>query len=190
MIIGSHTIIQSKNADADRAFLRDVLGLDGIDSGGGWLIFGLPPSELAVHPSSKNDVHEHYLICEDVQQLVTQLTNLGIACSPIQDQDWGRLTQIALPGGGKLGIYQALHARPDAPVTEKASKAAKKPAPAKAAKQSKPVKTVKQSKPVKTAKQSKPAKTAKQSKPTQASKKPAPAKPAKAGKPAKRAQRS
>lgn len=166
MIIGSHTIIQSKNADADRAFLRDVLGLDGIDSGGGWLIFALPPSELAVHPSSKNDVHEHYLICEDVEQLVAELTKLRIACSPIQDQGWGRLTQVTLPGGGKLGIYQALHARPEAAATKKArkpakpAKPAKKPALAKAAEQSKPAKAAKTRAPVKPAK---PTKTAKRS---------------------------
>ena len=70
MIIGSHTIIQSTDADADRALVRDVLGLTGVDSGGGWLIFALPPSELAIHPSSKNDVHEHYLICADVEAFV------------------------------------------------------------------------------------------------------------------------
>lgn len=169
MIIGSHTIIQSKNADADRAFLRDVLGLDGIDSGGGWLIFALPPSELAVHPSSKNDVHEHYLICEDVEGLVAKLTKLRIACSPIHDQDWGRLTQVTLPGGGKLGIYQALHARPEAAVTKKRpkpAKAAKKPASAKAAKQTRPTTGSK------------------------AAKKAAPSKPTKAGKSAKRSRRA
>jgi hypothetical protein len=113
MIIGSHTIIQSTNAEADRVFLRDVLGLNGIDSGGGWLIFALPPSELAVHPSSKNDVHEHYLICDDVTAFVAKLAKQGVGCSAIQDQDWGRLTQVTLPGGGKLGVYQAMHARPE-----------------------------------------------------------------------------
>jgi hypothetical protein len=112
MIIGSHTIIQSKDAAADRAFLRDVLGLKGVDSGGGWLIFALPPSELAVHPSSKNSVHEHYLICRDVEALVSKLKKRGVACSAIQDQNWGRLTQVTLPGGGKLGVYEAHHARP------------------------------------------------------------------------------
>jgi hypothetical protein len=172
MIIGSHTIIQSKDADADRAFLRDVLGLDGIDSGGGWLIFGLPPSELAVHPSSKNDVHEHYLICEDVEQLVAKLTKLRVACSPIQDQGWGRLTQVTLPGGGKLGIYQALHARPEAAAAKKATK------PAKAAKKAKPAKAAKPIKGSKAAKKSAPAKAAK------------PAKPAKPSKAAKRSRRA
>ena len=126
MIIGSHTIIQSKDADADRVFLRDVLGLSGIDSGGGWLIFALPPSELAVHPSSKNDVHEHYLICDDVAAFVAKLAAQGVACSPIQEQNWGRLTQVTLPGGGKLGVYQALHARPEAPAKPSRKKAVKR----------------------------------------------------------------
>ena len=120
MLIGSHTIIQSTNADADRAFLRDVLGLSGVDSGGGWLIFGLPPSELAVHPSSQNNVHEHYLICEDVEAFVAQVSAAGATCSPITDQGWGRLTQVSLPGGGVLGVYQARHARPKAAAPAKA----------------------------------------------------------------------
>jgi hypothetical protein len=114
MLIGSHTIIQSTNADADRAFLRDVLGLSGIDSGGGWIIFGLPPSELAVHPSSRNNVHEHYLICDDVEAFIAHVSAAGGVCSPITDQGWGRLTQVSLPGGGLLGVYQARHARPEA----------------------------------------------------------------------------
>lgn len=177
MIIGSHTIIQSKNADADRAFLRDVVGLDGIDSGGGWLIFGLPPSELAVHPSSKNDVHEHYLICEDVEQLVAKLTKLRVACSPIQDQGWGRLTLVTLPGGGKLGIYQALHARPDA-AAAKPSKLAKPGKAAKKAELAKAAKPSKATKGSKAAKKSAPAKAAK------------PAKPAKPSKAAKRSRRA
>jgi hypothetical protein len=130
MIIGSHTIIQSKDADADRVFIRDVLGLNGVDSGGGWLIFALPPSELAVHPSSKNDVHEHYLICSDITAFVAEMEKLGVVCSPIQDQNWGRLTQVTLPGGGKLGVYEALHARPETaatkPRTKQVAKAAKK----------------------------------------------------------------
>jgi hypothetical protein len=114
MIVGSHTIIQSKDAEADKAFFRDVLKLSNVDSGGGWLIFGLPPSEVGVHPSSKNDVHEFYLICDDVEAFVTQMKKLGVDCSPIQEQRWGHLVQVTLPGGGKLGVYQALHARPDA----------------------------------------------------------------------------
>jgi hypothetical protein len=132
MLIGSHTIIQSKNAEADKAFFRDVLKLSHVDSGGGWLIFGLPPSEVAVHPSSKNDVHEFYLICDDVEVFVAQMKKLRVTCSPIQEQHWGHLVQITLPGGGKLGVYQALHARPEAAKAKaKASaKVAKGKAPA------------------------------------------------------------
>ena len=114
MLIGSHIIIQSTNADADKAFLRDVLGLPNIDSGGGWLIFGLPPSEVAIHPSSNNDEHNFYLICADVEAFMAKMGQHGVSCSPIHEERWGRLTQLQLPGGGKLGVYQALHARPQA----------------------------------------------------------------------------
>jgi hypothetical protein len=139
MLIGSHIIIQSKDADADKAFLRDVLALSNIDSGGGWLIFGLPPSEVAVHPSSQNDVHEFYLICDDVEAFVAQMKQQGVECSPIQEQRWGHLVQITLPGGGKLGVYQALHARPDAaPAKAKAKPKAKAKAATKAKAPTKP----------------------------------------------------
>jgi hypothetical protein len=112
MIIGAHSIIYSTNAEADRAFLRDVLKFPHVDVGGDWLIFGLPPSEVAVHPSDKNNVHEFYLICDDVQAFVGEMRKHNIACSEIRHMDWGSLTQITLPGGGKLGIYQPRHARP------------------------------------------------------------------------------
>jgi hypothetical protein len=112
MITGAHSIIYSKNPEADRAFFRDVLKLPNVDVGGGWLIFGLPPSEVAVHPSEKNDVHEFYLMCDDVEGLIAQMKQQNIECSPIHRMDWGSLTQVTLPGGGKLGIYQPRHARP------------------------------------------------------------------------------
>ena len=114
MIIGAHSIIYSTNPDADRAFLRDVLKLPNVDVGGGWLIFGLPPAEVAVHPSDKNDVHEFYLMCDDVEALVGEMKARNIACEPVQNQGWGLLTRLTLPGGGKLGVYQPRHARPDA----------------------------------------------------------------------------
>jgi hypothetical protein len=117
MIVGAHSIIYSTDPDADRAFLRDVLKLTSIDVGGGWLIFGLPPAELAVHPSSKNDVHEFYLMCDDVEALTTEMKRRRIACSPVQNRDWGLLTHVSLPGGGKLAIYQPRHARPKAAKT-------------------------------------------------------------------------
>ena len=112
MITGAHSIIYSTNPDADRAFLRDVLNLPNVDVGGGWLIFGLPPAEVAVHPSEENDVHEFYLMCDDVEALITEMKKRKIACGPVHNQGWGLLTQVTLPGGGKLGIYQPRHARP------------------------------------------------------------------------------
>lgn len=112
MIIGAHSIIYSTSPDADRAFLRDVLKLTHVDVGDGWLIFGLPPSEVAVHPSNENDVHEFYLMCDDVDAFIAEMKKHNIACGPVQNQGWGLLTQVTLPGGGKLGIYQPRHARP------------------------------------------------------------------------------
>ena len=114
MLTGAHSIIYSTDPDADRAFLRDVLALPSVDVGGGWLIFGLPPAEVAVHPSSKNDVHELYLMSDDVEAFVAEMKAHKIACGPVQNQGWGLLTQVTLPGGGKLGIYQPRHARPRA----------------------------------------------------------------------------
>jgi hypothetical protein len=112
MINGAHSIIYSTNPEADRAFLRDVLKLPNVDVGHGWLIFGLPPAEVAVHPSDKNNVHEFYLMCDDVEALVTEMNKHNVSCTPVQNLGWGLLTQITLPGGGKLGIYQPRHARP------------------------------------------------------------------------------
>ena len=112
MIIGAHSIIYSRNPGADRAFLRDVLGLGHVDVGGGWLIFGLPPAEVAVHPSDENDVHEFYLMCDDVEAFVDAMGQNNAACGPVQDMGWGRLAQLTLPGGGKLGVYEPRHARP------------------------------------------------------------------------------
>ena len=112
MIVGAHAIIMSKKPEADRAFLRDVLKLTHVDVGGGWLIFGLPPAEVAVHPSDKNDLHEFYLMCDDVDALIADLKARGVVCTAVQQQPWGLLTQVSLPGGGKLGIYQPRHERP------------------------------------------------------------------------------
>jgi hypothetical protein len=122
MLIGAHSIIYSTNPDADRAFLRDVLKLPSLDVGGGWLIFGLPPAEVAVHPSSKNDVHEFYLMCDDVEAFVAEMKTHDVACSPVQNEGWGLLTRMTLPGGGTLAIYQPRHGRPDAMTAGKASK--------------------------------------------------------------------
>ncbi len=112
MINGAHAIVYSTKAEDDRAFLRDVLRLPSVDVGDGWLIFGLPPSEVAVHPSGENGLHELYLMCDDVEAFVAAMKSHGVACGPVQNQGWGLLTQLTLPGGGKLGVYQPRHARP------------------------------------------------------------------------------
>ncbi|MEP6994930.1 MAG: extradiol dioxygenase [Acidobacteriota bacterium] len=124
MIIGAHTIIYSKRPEADRNFLRDVLKLNSVDAGDGWLIFGLPPSEVAVHPSDMNDVQEFYLMCDDVEAFVAEMQKLDVDCSSIRNQGWGLLTQLRLPGGGRLGVYQPRHARPK---PKRAVRAAKTP---------------------------------------------------------------
>jgi catechol 2,3-dioxygenase-like lactoylglutathione lyase family enzyme len=110
MINGAHTIIYSQDAEADRAFFRDVLGYPHIDAGDGWLIFKLPPAEVAVHPADGPGTHELYLMCDDVEATVQELTGRGVEFSqPISDQGWGLLTSFKLPGGGDIGLYQPRH---------------------------------------------------------------------------------
>jgi catechol 2,3-dioxygenase-like lactoylglutathione lyase family enzyme len=111
-IAGAHMIVYSADADADRIFLRDVLGFPHVDVGDGWLIFALPASEVAVHPADTSGNHEIYLMVDDIAAFVAEMTNRGVNCTPPQDQGWGILTQLSLPGGGVLGIYQPRHARP------------------------------------------------------------------------------
>lgn len=113
MINGAHSILYSMDAEADRGFFRDVLGLPNVDVGDGWLIFALPPSEVAVHPASKGNVHELYLMCADVAAFVATMEGRGVACEPIRDLGWGRLTQVTLPSGGKIGVYEPRHPRPE-----------------------------------------------------------------------------
>ena len=109
MISGAHVILFSRDADADRDFLRDVLGFDSVDAGGGWLIFALPPAEVAVHPAEEA-AHELYLMCDDVKATVDQLQQKGASVKlPITEQRWGSIVHIELPGGGKLGLYQPKH---------------------------------------------------------------------------------
>jgi hypothetical protein len=132
VIVGAHSIVYSMNPEADRAFLRDVLRLPCVDVGEGWLIFGLPPAEVAVHPSHKNDVHEFYLMCDDVEAFIADMQKANIACGPVQNQGWGLLTQVRLPGGGHLGVYQPRHGRPKSVVLKKPAapkKAAARKAP-------------------------------------------------------------
>jgi hypothetical protein len=127
MLIGAHVVIYSTNPGADRAFFRDVLKLPHVDAGKGWLIFGMPSAELAVHPADHNDVHEFYVMCDDVEGFIAELRDRNIASSPVQDQGWGLLTRITLPGGGKLGVYEPRHVRPKPTHPRKARQAARRP---------------------------------------------------------------
>jgi catechol 2,3-dioxygenase-like lactoylglutathione lyase family enzyme len=113
MISGAHVIVYSCDAEADRAFLRDVLGFAHVDAGNGWLIFGLPPAEVAVHPSDRNDLHQLYLMCDDVRAMAVTLAAKKAACGPVVDRGWGLLTDLHLPGGGVIGLYQPRHPRPE-----------------------------------------------------------------------------
>jgi catechol 2,3-dioxygenase-like lactoylglutathione lyase family enzyme len=112
LITGVHTIIGSTDADADRAFFRDVLGFDSVDVGGGWLIFALPPAEAAIHPG-KNRRHELYLMCADLDATLSELKRKQVTVKPlIHDEQWGRLATIVLPSGGELSVYEPKHASP------------------------------------------------------------------------------
>jgi catechol 2,3-dioxygenase-like lactoylglutathione lyase family enzyme len=109
MITGCHVIIYSKDAEADRAFFRDILSFPAVDAGHGWLIFRLPPGEAAFHPGEENNVHEFYFMCDDIEQEVAALRRRGVNCSDISLQPWGSLSQVGLPGGGEIGLYQPRH---------------------------------------------------------------------------------
>jgi hypothetical protein len=111
MISGAHVIVYSNNADADRAFFRDVLNYPSVDAGGGWLIFKLPPAEVAVHPVDGVPSHELYLMCDDIRATIDELESKGVACTAVTDEGWGLLTRIGLPGGGELGLYEPRHPR-------------------------------------------------------------------------------
>ena len=113
MITGVHAIVYTQDAEADRAFMRDVLGFPSVDAGGGWLIFALPPAELAAHPTEGAPHHELYLMCNDVEATVAELEAKGVELTgPVTDQGFGRLTSIRLPGGGELGLYEPRHPTP------------------------------------------------------------------------------
>lgn len=109
MISGAHIIVYTKNAEADRAFFRDVLGFKSVDAGHGWLIFALPPGEAAFHPSEKNGPHELYFVCDDLKSEMAALTKKGVACSEVDEVRWGSITKLRLPGGGEIGLYQPKH---------------------------------------------------------------------------------
>jgi len=119
MITGTHILLYSQNAEADRAFFRDVLGFRSVDAGGGWLIFGLPPAELGIHPASGAFAQGHaeqellgcvlYLMCDDIRQTIDSLKARGFECSAIQEAEWGLSTAVKLPSGGRIGLYQPAH---------------------------------------------------------------------------------
>jgi len=108
MISGAHVVVYSKNAESDRAFFRDILGFRSVDAGHGWLIFALPPTEVAFHPS-EDDVHELYFMCDDLKAEIASLANKGVMCSKVEEARWGSITKMRLPGGGKVGLYQPKH---------------------------------------------------------------------------------
>lgn len=109
MISGAHVIVYSKDAEADRAFFRDVLGFPSVDAGHGWLIFALPPAEVACHPHGENDLHELYFMCDDLKATIVNLRSKRVHCSDVREETWGSLTRISLPGGGHVGLYQPKH---------------------------------------------------------------------------------
>lgn len=109
MISGSHIVIYSTDADADRAFLRDVLGFGHVDAGHGWLIFGLPPAEAAIHPAPESGRHELSFMCEDLKSEMAALTKKGVQFSAIEEARWGSITKLRLPSGAEVGLYQPKH---------------------------------------------------------------------------------
>jgi predicted enzyme related to lactoylglutathione lyase len=116
MITGVHGVIFTKDADGVRAFFRDVLEFTSVDAGNGWLIFALPPAELAAHPAEEAGHHELYLMCDDAHTTVDELKRKGVEFSrPISDEGFGLMTAIRLPGGGELGLYEPRHPTPTPP---------------------------------------------------------------------------
>ena len=108
MIFGAHVVVHSKDAEADRAFFRDILGFAFVDAGHGWLIFALPPAEAAFHPAEE-DRHELYFMCGDLKAEMAALRAKGVACSEVTEARWGSITKIRLPGGGEIGLYEPKH---------------------------------------------------------------------------------
>lgn len=112
MFNGAHVVIYSSDADADRAFFRDILGFEHVDVGDGWLIFALPPSEVAVHPAQQSGTHELYLMCDDVEACRSELRAKDVTVGEVADEGWGLLSSLTLPGGGRVGFYEPRHGRP------------------------------------------------------------------------------
>ena len=118
MINGAHVILYSQDADADRAFIRDVIGFAHVDAGHGWLIFKLPPAEVAVHPADTvppaepgqgQASHELYLLCDDLGETLAELAAKGVEAGEVTQQRWGALAPITLPSGAPLSLYQPRH---------------------------------------------------------------------------------
>jgi len=116
VITGAHVIVFGSGADEMRAFFRDVLELPWVDAGNGWPIFGLPPAELAAHPADEDGRHELYLMCDDIEATMAELTAKGVEfVQPVVDERWGLVTRLLVPGGGALALYEPRHPRPPAP---------------------------------------------------------------------------
>src|ERR1700722_2602746 len=112
MMTGAHFVIDSKDVEADRAFFRDVLKYPCVDAGRGWLIFAMPPLEIAFHDSEKNDQHEIFMMCDDLAATMEDLRAKDVEVSEVSEQRWGNLATFSLPGGGKIRIYQPKHPSP------------------------------------------------------------------------------
>jgi catechol 2,3-dioxygenase-like lactoylglutathione lyase family enzyme len=109
MIFGAHVVVYSKDAEADRAFFRDVLELKSVDAGHGWLIFALPPGEAAFHPANENCPRELYFMCDSLKSEMAALAKKGVKCAKVEEARWGSITKMKLPGGGVVGLYQPKH---------------------------------------------------------------------------------
>jgi hypothetical protein len=119
MITGAHFLLYTTNADADRVFLRDVLGFRAVDAGHGWLILGLPPAEMGVHPGDGNFAQTHaghsmlgallYLMCDNLAATIEELASKGVRCTAVDEAPWGKKTTIPMPSGGEIGLYQPSH---------------------------------------------------------------------------------
>ena len=109
MLTGTHVVIYTKDAEADRAFFRDVLGFRSVDAGHGWLIFALPAAEAAFHPAEENNQHEMFFTCDDLRGLMASLGKKGVRFGEISEERWGTLTRMTLPSGGEIGLYQPKH---------------------------------------------------------------------------------
>jgi catechol 2,3-dioxygenase-like lactoylglutathione lyase family enzyme len=113
MIQAAHVVLSSREPERLRAFFRDVRGFPSVDAGGGWLIFALPPAELAVHPEDGAARHQLYLMCDDLAETMKELTAKGVEFTqPVKELRWGRLAAFRLPDGEELYLYEAKHASP------------------------------------------------------------------------------